>query len=193
MDLVAAALANPINRKILERLPALGLRDCWLVAGCLFQPFWNAIEGRAPQDGIKDYDLFYFDDRDLSYEAEDLEIGRARVLFADLDALVELRNQARVHLWYARKFGAGYPPLASTQEGIDRFLVACTCLGVQPTGDGSIRLHAPFGTTETEQGLLRPNPRAFGLHRFREKAESYRTRWPWLRIQDDDPASPIQG
>lgn len=58
---VDQALANPANRAILERLPALGLPDAWLVAGCLFQTVWNLRTGRPPMDGIRDYDLFYFD------------------------------------------------------------------------------------------------------------------------------------
>jgi hypothetical protein len=182
MDLLSAALSNPINRKILERLALLGLNDCWLVAGCLFQSLWNRMSDRPVQSGIKDYDIFYFDSSDLSYEGEDAAIRKAEALFSDLGVLVELRNQARVHLWYPRKFGADYPPLSCASEGIDRFLIAGTCLGVQPLGDGSIRLHATFGTNEAEHGLLRPNPIAIGLHRFQEKAESYRARWDWLTI-----------
>jgi hypothetical protein len=43
---VGDALQNPVNRAILERLPALGLPDAWLVAGCLFQTVWNVQAGR---------------------------------------------------------------------------------------------------------------------------------------------------
>jgi len=35
---------------------------------------------------------------------------------------IEIRNQARVHLWYPRRFGAPYPQLASAEDGIGRFL-----------------------------------------------------------------------
>ena len=45
---VDQALANPANRAILQRLPALGLPDPWLVAGCLFQTVWNLHSGLAP-------------------------------------------------------------------------------------------------------------------------------------------------
>ena len=38
------ALKNACNTAILERLPALGLPDAWLVAGCLFQTVWNAFD-----------------------------------------------------------------------------------------------------------------------------------------------------
>ena len=67
---VDQALANPANRAILQRLPALGLPDAWLVAGCLFQTVWNLRGGRPPAEGIRDHDLFYFDASDLSPEAE---------------------------------------------------------------------------------------------------------------------------
>ena len=47
--------------------------------GAVYQPVWNALTGRAPDYGIKDYDLCYFDP-DPSWEAEDLQIKRARRL-----------------------------------------------------------------------------------------------------------------
>lgn len=185
MDLVGAALRNPINRALLQRLPLLGAPQAWLVAGCVYQAAWNEIAGRLPHCGIKDYDIFYFDESDLSWEAEDVVIRRARVLFADLDGLIEIRNQARVHLWYPQRFGAPYPALASVQDGIGRFLVRCTCVGLAPRGDGSSRLYAPYGLDELQQGILRPNVNAPSLHRFRDKAMSYVARWSWLRIDDD--------
>ena len=73
--LVEAVLRNPMNRAILERLPALGLADAWLVSGAVFQTVWNVITGRPPEYGIKDYDIFYFDP-DTSFAAEDVVIRR---------------------------------------------------------------------------------------------------------------------
>ena len=99
LDLV---LTNPINAAILERLPDLALPDCWLVSGSLFQTAWNAQTGRDPTYGIKDYDLFYFDSSDANWEAEDAVIKQCAEVFADLGAEVQIRNQARVHLWYEK-------------------------------------------------------------------------------------------
>ena len=184
MDLVGAALRNPINRAILQRLPLLGAPQAWLVAGCIYQAAWNEHDGKSPQSAIKDYDIFYFDASDPSWEAEDAVIQRGKPLFADLDALIEIRNQARVHLWYPQRFGAPYPALTNAEDGIDRFLVRCTCVGLSPLGDGSLRLYAPYGLDELERGILRPNRNAPSLHRFRDKAMSYVERWPWLKIED---------
>jgi uncharacterized protein len=178
-ELLDAALANPVNVEILRRLPALGVCQPYLVAGCLYQAVWNRLSGWSPETHIKDYDVFYFDDGDLSWEAEDAVIRRARDAFADLGAEVEVRNQARVHIWYRPKFGVDYPQLRSAEDAIDRYLVACTCIGISAE---SGRLYAPYGLDELWAGRLRMNPTNPQPARFLEKSASYRARWPWLTI-----------
>jgi hypothetical protein len=71
-------MANPVNAELLRRLPSLGLNECFLTAGCLFQATWNHISGHPASWGVKDYDVFYFDANDVSWEAEDAVIRRAR-------------------------------------------------------------------------------------------------------------------
>ena len=173
------ALVNPFNPVLLERLAGLGLGECHLTAGCLFQAVWNERAGRAPGWGVKDYDIFYWDGGDLSWEAEDAVIRRVAAATADLPIVIEVKNQARVHLWYGERFGAGYPPLPSARAGIDRYLVACTCVGIE-VESGAV--YAPFGLDELAAGMLRINPLNARPDLFRDKAASYRERWPWLTI-----------
>jgi len=179
----AAILANPANAALLERLPALGLPQCHLVAGCLFQTVWNARSGRVPGWGISDYDIFYFDDTDLSWDAEDAVIRQVTDLAADLGILVEPRNQARVHLWYAERFGPGYPQLVSARDGIDHYLVECTCIGIE-VASGAV--YAPYGLDDMAAGQLRINPANARPELFRKKAESYRVRWEWLSVVEPE-------
>ena len=107
-EFIEAVLRNPINLEILKRLNSLQLNDAWLVSGALFQSVWNALTGREPEYGIKDYDIFYFNS-DRSWEAEDAAIRSGADLFADLERRIEIRNQARVHIWYEEKFPAPIP------------------------------------------------------------------------------------
>jgi len=182
--LIADVLANPANRAILERLPALGVAQPWLVAGCVNGPAWNRLSDRPAGEHIKDYDIFYWDD-DTGWEAEDAVIRRAGALFADLGVVVEPKNQKRVPLWYEAKFGTPFPPVASAADAIARFPIACTCVGLAPRPDGGLDLRAPHGLDDLYAGILRPNPLCPsppGLRRA--KAESYRARWPWLRIAE---------
>ena len=170
-------LANKNNRTILERWDALALADGWLVAGCLFQTVWNLQAGRAPEENIKDYDLFYFDKDDLSEQGERAVQSRVDAVLADLDVTIEVSNQARVHTWYAAYFGHPYPPLESACDGIDRFLIPATCVGIRPDA-----IYAPNGLDLLYQGVLAPNPLTPYLDLFQQKAASYQARWAALRI-----------
>jgi uncharacterized protein len=182
-DFLSAVQANPINRLVLKRLPQLGLRDAWLVAGCLFQTVWNLETGSSPTAGIRDYDIFYFDDADLSWDAENAQIARVAECLGDCGGNVELKNQARVHLWYGERFGPGYPQLKSTCDGIDRFLIACTRVGIGISRDNAMKVYAPSGLDDLYSGALRPNPLNDRPDLFAAKAESYLARWPWLRVE----------
>ena len=178
---LALLRGNPVNAALLDRLPALHLPDGHLVAGCLFQAVWNARSGRPPAWGVNDYDVFYFDPADLSAQAEASVESRVRRAVADLCVTVEVKNQARVHTWYRDWFGADYPALRSSRDGIDRFLVAGTCLGLR-LDDG--QLHATHGLHDVAAGVLRINPRHPVPALFAQKARSYQARWPWLRVAD---------
>ncbi|WP_269759621.1 nucleotidyltransferase family protein [Variovorax sp. E3] len=178
-DLIAQAMQDPVNAALAERLPGLGLKQGFLTAGCLFQAVWNRGAGRPPGWGVKDYDVFYFDDSDLSWEAEDAVIRRVHAAVADLGATVEVKNQARVHLWYEQRFKAHYPRLHSARDGIDRYLIACTRVGID-LADGS--LYAPDGLGDLAAGILRVNPLMPMPEMFAVKARDYQSRWPSLRI-----------
>lgn len=176
--LLELAMANPANAEITARLPELGVDQCMLTAGCLFQAVWNHQANLPADQGVKDYDVFYFD-TDLSYEAEDAVIRAADELFKDLGVNVEVKNQARVHLWYGKRFGRPYPQLQSARDGVDRYLVAGTCIGLEiATG----QVYAPYGLEDVELGILRINPLHPEQALFEQKARSYQARWPWLRI-----------
>ena len=140
--------------------------------------------GRTPDYGIRDYDLLYFDP-DTSWDAEDAHIKRAAAAFeAPLDAMVEVRNQARVHLWFEKKFGEPYAPLAHTDEALERFVCPAFAVGVRLEQDGRISLAAPFGLDDLFALRLRANPRRpVNPEGFARVAASARARWPEVIVE----------
>ncbi|HEY0468125.1 MAG TPA: nucleotidyltransferase family protein [Polyangiaceae bacterium] len=182
-EFLDVARANPLNVELCARLASLGLPQCHLVAGCLYQVVWNVLSGQPPDFGIKDYDVFYYD-QDLSWDAEDAVIRQVHGATRDLNIEVEVKNQARVHLWYEQRFGHPQQPFCDVQDSIGSYLVACTCIGVDVQSGA---LHAPYGFDDLSRGLLRKNPRKVVPDQlFRRKAESYCARWPWLRVANAD-------
>ncbi len=128
LDLV---LSNANNQTILERAGDLDLPDWWLTAGAVFQTVWNVLDQRPADAGIQDYDLFYFDPKDLSAESETNVNRHAAALFADLDILVEARNEARVHLWYEEEFGVPGKRFESSRDAVDHFAATTCCFAVR--------------------------------------------------------------
>ena len=169
--------------QVLTTVRRLELPDWRVVSGAVYQAVWNDATGRPQGYGIKDYDLAYFDASDLSYDAEDVVIRRVAAAFDEpFRSQVEVRNQARVHLWFQDRFGEPYAPLGSTDEALGRFVAPAFAVGVRLEQDDRISVAAPFGLEDVFAMTLRPNPdrpRAKGWDRTVANA---RGRWPELTV-----------
>jgi hypothetical protein len=179
------ALTNPVVVEVLARADALDLPGWCLTSGCLFQTVWNGLAGHEPTRGIRDYDLFYFDERDLSWEAEDEVIRRAATAFAGCGGEVEVRNEARVHLWYEQRFGVPCPPHPDTESAIDCFAATACCIGLRTIGC-SHHVYAPFGFDDMFGFVLRPNKRLAPRSVYEAKAARWVELWPQLTVLDWD-------
>src|SRR5438067_7006830 len=82
--------ADPGLMRLLAVLRELALPQWRLVAGCLYQTVWNVLAGRPRGTGINDYDVIYFDGRDLSWDAEDAVIRRVAVVTASTVGPIEV-------------------------------------------------------------------------------------------------------
>jgi hypothetical protein len=174
--------ASPRLMQVLEGARELDLPDWLVFSGAVYQPVLNRLTGRDLDHGLKDYDLGYFDASDLSYEAEDLAIRRVAAAFQPpLRELVEVRNQARVHLWFEAKFGEPDDPLASTAEALERFTSATFAVGVRLEADDRLTVAAPFGLDDLFALRLRPNPRR-ATNGIARTAASAVARWPELTM-----------
>jgi hypothetical protein len=172
---------NPVNGQILQLAPLLGVSDWWLTAGALFQTVWNVLEGKDPQAGIRDYDLFYFDE-DTSYEAENAVILRAKELFSDLGVDVEVRNEARVHLWYEEHFGVPAIAFASTADAIDHFAAKTCCFAVTADASGALKTYAPHGFEDLFELRVVPNPVLAPRDVYEAKTKRWSQVWPSLSV-----------
>ncbi|WP_439273020.1 nucleotidyltransferase family protein [Pseudochrobactrum sp. HB0163] len=160
----------------------LDLPDWYIVSGALYNLVWNTLTGRPEIHGIKDIDLFYFDASDLSYEAEDHIIKTGDRLFSALPLPVEIRNQARVHLWYEKRFGQNYAPLHSSEEGIDRFASKTHAVGIRLEEGGGLKLYAPFGLNDLFSFRITPNPVLDSRATYHAKGLRAQQSWPEVTV-----------
>ncbi|WP_433892707.1 nucleotidyltransferase family protein [Streptomyces sp. CA-111067] len=190
----ATVLRNPTVRGVLERLAPLDLPPWYLTAGSLFQSVWNVAAGESDLNaGIRDHDLFFFDDQDLSYEAEDVVIKRCLHACEGIDAIVEPRNEARVHLWYEGKFGKAIAPYTSLEHAVSSFAATCCCVAVSLSADGALSVHSTHGFADLFAGILRPNPLTVAPKSvYEDKAQRWLGVWPHL-TKLPWPAGPQDG
>ncbi|HUL27688.1 MAG TPA: nucleotidyltransferase family protein [Streptosporangiaceae bacterium] len=178
----AALMRNQPLAEVFAKAAAWDLPGWYLVAGCLYQTVWNVATGQPPDAGILDYDLAYFDGSDLSWEAEDAVIRAGQQIFAGLPAPVQIRNQARVHLWYEGRFGVPCPPHASTEAAIDTYEATAACLGVRARPGGRWRVYAPHGLSDVFNLVVRPNPVLAPRHVYQAKTARWQRQWPSLTV-----------
>ena len=182
--LEAVVRAAPRLMQVLRTARDLDLPDWLIMSGAIYQPVLNHLTGRPADYGIKDYDLGYFDASDVSYEAEDAVIRRVAAAFDEpLRSLVEVRNQARVHIWFEGKYGEAYSPLGSTAEALGRFVSPMFAVGVRLQANDELCVVAPFGLADLFAMRLRPNRQRPVIASYERIAASAKTRWPEIVVE----------
>lgn len=170
---------------VLRTARDLALPDWLIFSGAVYQSVWNALSGRPAGYGRKDYDLAYFDP-DTSWDAEDAVIRRVADAFDEpFRRQVEVRNQARVHLWFQDRFGEDYAPLSSSAEALERFVAPAFAVGARLEADDAIVVVAPFGLADVFDRVMRPNPRRPRAKGWDRAAASVTARWPDVRVLQD--------
>ncbi|MFK5979403.1 MAG: nucleotidyltransferase family protein [Rhizobiaceae bacterium] len=173
---------TPLLMEVLQGMREIDLPDWWIVSGAIYNTVWNHLTNRPSETGIKDIDVIYFDDSDLSYEAEDRQISLVDEMFKDATIPIELRNQARVHLWYFKKFGRPYAPLTSALESLQKYASKTHAVAIRLEAGDQMTIHAPFGLDYIFSFQMAPNHGAENQATHEEKGARAKSVWPELEI-----------
>lgn len=150
----------------------------YLAGGSVAQTVWNRLEQKPPNYGILDYDIVYFHD-DTSYEAEDAVIDRIKELLPGIS--VDVKNQARVHLWFHKKFGSKIGPFASIGNAIYHYgsFAQTIAVRIDSNNDYNLEVIAPFGLNDIFTMTMRSNPETnIPLQCLEAKAAEFQSKWP---------------
>lgn len=167
-------------RIILECLSQSGLTNYYVAAGAVNQTVFNYYHGYPSSYGIEDVDVVYFD-KDLSYEKEDEVIKRLNSMLKDVDVRLDIKNQARVHLWYEGKFGHKIEANQSVEDAIKRWGTTVTCLGVRLVGNKLI-VYAPYGLNDLFAMCLRLVKLNMTKKNYEQKTKKWQRKWPLLNV-----------
>jgi hypothetical protein len=190
-ELTELVLGSEWLRHMLRVVAALDLPDCWIGAGAVRDLVWDTRFGDGFDPArVEDIDVVFFDPDDLSAEHEDaIEHG-----LHEQEPSVEwdVKNQARVHLWYEARFGGTAHPLTSTTDGVSTWPEIATSIAVRLGRDDSeIEIAAPYGLDDLLDGVWRRNRnreynRATDADcRARIERKQPHRRWPGVVVLDE--------
>ncbi|MEA5050067.1 MAG: nucleotidyltransferase family protein [Oscillospiraceae bacterium] len=171
---------SPALFSVFEGAQELGLGEYYIGGGCLCQTVWNYQNGFDPLHGVSDIDLAYFD-ADTSADKEDRTAQTVREHFPKLTLRIDIKNQARVHLWYKRSFGYEIQPYRSLEDAVSTWPTTASAVGARMEAEQLI-VCAPFGLNDLFGQTVRANKTQITPEIYRKKCEKWCAQWSTLRV-----------
>ena len=171
---------NPVLFKVIRESQTIGLENYYIGAGCICQTVWNYQNNMDSMYGISDIDFVYYDD-DLSYEKEDRVIKQVKGKFQGLPVEIDVKNLARVHLWYKEHYGYDLQPYTSVEHAINTWPTTATSIGVRLCDDTFV-VYAPYGLNDMFGQIVRPNKTQITKETYIKKCEKWGLNWKTLKF-----------
>ncbi len=149
------------NKELMEMLnyiSSLNLPNFYIAAGSIFQTIWNYYDGKELNFGIKDIDVIYFNNKDLSVEI-DLEyynIINKYVKSKGFNYEIDVSNEARMHLW-KMEHGQGekVKPYKNSEDAMSKWIATVHAIGITKENN-KIKVYAPYGLSDIFSKTIRP-------------------------------------
>lgn len=171
-------LTNKVLINILKIIEKENIPNCYIGGGAINQTIFNYYHEYESNYGIKDYDIVYFDE-DISYDKEDIIIKKLQKKIKHLNVETDIKNQARVHIWYYEKYNIKKIPYESVEDAISSWGSTITCIGVKYENN-ELKIVAPYGLNDIFSMILRPVKKNFTKEIYNQKAEEWMKKWPKL-------------
>ena len=186
LDVFEKIISN--NKKLMKILDVLekyalenpNFKNWYVGAGGVNQTVFNYYHGYEGDYGIKDYDIVYFDE-DTSYEAEDVIIKDLEKRLKDMDVVSDIKNQARVHIWYNPKYGTNREPYTSCEDAVSSWGSTVTCIGIRKE-NGQLIVYCPYGLNDLFSLTIRPVKRYFDKESYEARSKRWKAKWDKLNI-----------
>jgi hypothetical protein len=174
-------MSNEVLNNVFIRAQKLDLQNYYIGAGCIAQTVWNNHMKCDPLHGILDIDFVYYDSSDVSFEAENSTIEYIKNGIGPCPVKLDIKNQARVHVWYKEHFGYDIKPYTSVEEAINTWPTTATSIGVR-FENGTMKLYAPFGLNDLFGMIVRANKAKITEEIYMQKVNKWKAKWPDLAI-----------
>lgn len=170
---------------VLDYITELKLPNFYIAAGAVFQTIWNYYDGKDLNFGIKDIDVIYYNNSNLSVE-KDLEyynMINEYVKSKNFNYEVDVSNEARMHLWkIEHNQGKNVEQYKNAEDAMSKWIATVHAIGITKVND-DIKVYAPYGLSDIYSRTIRPikhNDNSKEL--YNKKVASWKKRFNNLNI-----------
>ncbi len=169
---------------VLNYIDSLKLPNYYIAAGSVFQTIWNYYDNNDLNYNIKDIDVIYYDDNDLSVEIDikyyDLinDYCKSKNYTYEID----VSNEARMHIWKKEKYNIDVEPYINSEDAIDKWIATVHAIGITKENN-DIKVYAPYGLSDIFSRTIRPIKHKYNTKEiYDKKATNWNSRFDNLNI-----------
>jgi len=170
--------------KILNYIEELKLPNFYIAAGSVFQTIWNYLDNKPLTNDIKDIDIIYYDNNNLTKEdekkLEDKIIDHFNKL--GMNYKFDVHNEARMHLWKKENENKKVDQYINSEDAIDKWIATVHGIGITKENN-TIKVYAPYGLSDIFSKTIRPiKHSANSKELYDKKVKSWSSRFNNLTI-----------
>ena len=170
---------------VLDYIAKLELPNFYIAAGSVFQTIWNYYDEKDLNFGIKDIDVIYYNNSDLSVE-KDLEYYNMINEYVKLNGFnyeVDVSNEARMHLWKMEHGqGENVEQYKNSEDAMSKWIATVHAIGITKVND-NIKIYAPYGLSDIYSRTIRPiKHNGNSKELYNKKVVSWQNRFDNLNI-----------
>ena len=169
---------------ILDFIDKLNLPNFYIAAGSVFQTIWNYYDNKPLNDKIKDIDVIYYNNEDLSVDTDIkyYNLINDYCIKQGYNYEIDVSNEARMHLWKKEKFNIDVRQYINSEDAISKWIATVHAIGITKDND-NIKIYAPYGLSDIYSRTIRPIKHKYNTKEiYDKKAKSWSERFSNLNI-----------
>lgn len=190
VHLIETIKKNENLMRVFDALDEIDGLDAYVGAGAIVQSVWNVVMNKDINFGIGDIDIVFYNKNHIDEAYEKKIRKKLEKSLGEYPFALDVKNQARVHLWYEEKFGYKITPYSSVEDAIDRWPTTATSLGVKRKDKNTWIVYSPFGIDDAFEMKIRANCRQITEEIYINKAKKWKCKWGKLECLPWDGEEP---
>lgn len=169
---------------ILDFVYKLNLPNFYIAAGSVFQTIWNYYDNNPLNYGIKDIDVIYYNNNDLSVDTDIkyYNLIKDYCLKQGYNYEIDVSNEARMHLWKKEKFNIDVEQYINSEDAINKWIATVHAIGITKENN-ILKIYAPFGLSDIYSRTIRPIKHEYSKKEiYDKKVKSWSERFNNLNI-----------